>query len=167
VHANAELINRFYSCFQARDGAGMGACYQPRTRFSDPVFLDLDAPRARAMWAMLCERATDLQIEVASVVANDQVGHARWEAWYTFSGTGRAVHNRIEAHFTFDGGTILAHRDAFDLWAWAGQALGPKGRLLGWTPMVKNAIRRQAASSLERYMAGAAPNSANGAAAAG
>ena len=160
MHANAELINRFYTSFQTRDGAGMGACYHPRASFSDPVFPDLDAAHARAMWAMLCERASDLQIELVSSVANDTAGHARWEAWYTFSGTGRAVHNRIEAHFTFDGGTILAHRDAFDLWAWAGQALGPKGRLLGWTPMVKNAIRRQAAVSLERYMADGAGKAA-------
>jgi hypothetical protein len=32
-------------------------------------------------------------------------------------------------------------------------ALGAKGRLLGWTPFVQNAIRSQAAKSLSAYMA--------------
>jgi ketosteroid isomerase-like protein len=153
MHPNVELIRRFYTCFQDRDAAGMAACYHPRARFSDPVFTDLDAPGAGAMWAMLCERGKDLQIELGAVAADDRAGRARWEAWYTFSATGRAVHNRIDARFAFDGGTILEHRDSFDLWAWAAQALGWKGRLLGWTPLVQGAIRRQAAASLAGYRA--------------
>jgi ketosteroid isomerase-like protein len=153
MHPNAQLIQRFYSCFQDRDAAGMTACYHLQVRFSDPVFPDLDAPGARAMWAMLCERAKDLQVELGTVAADDRAGRAHWEAWYIFSATGRAVHNRIDARFVFDGGTILEHRDSFDLWAWAAQALGWKGRLLGWAPGVQNAIRRQAAASLAGYMA--------------
>jgi hypothetical protein len=153
LHPNADLITRFYRCFQDRDAAGMAACYSARARFSDPVFTDLDAAGARAMWTMLCERATDLQIELGQVAANDRVGSAHWEAWYTFSATGRAVHNRIDARFVFDAGTILEHRDSFDLWSWSAQALGAKGRLLGWTPMVQNAIRRQAAAGLASFRA--------------
>ncbi len=151
MHPNEELIRRFYDCFQARDGAGMGACYGPSLRFSDPVFPDLDAAGARAMWKMLCERGKDLQVELGTVAANDRAGHARWEAWYTFSNTGRAVHNRIEARFLFGGGAIVEHHDSFPLWKWAGQALGLKGQLLGWAPMVQNAIRRQAAGGLAAY----------------
>ena len=129
----------------------MAACYGAKARFSDPVFPDLDAAAARAMWTMLCERAKDLQIELGQVAANDRAGSAHWEAWYTFGATGRAVHNRIDARFVFDGGTILEHRDSFDLWSWSGQALGVKGRLLGWTPMVQSAIRRQAAAGLASF----------------
>ena len=167
MHPNVQLIQRFYACFQDRDAAGMAACYHPRARFSDPVFPDLDAAGVRAMWAMLCERGKDLQVELGTVAADDRAGAAHWEAWYTFSATGRAVHNRVDARFAFADGTILEHRDSFDLWGWSGQALGPKGRLLGWTPLVKNAIRRQAAASLAGYRAkreagGAGPEAAAG-----
>jgi ketosteroid isomerase-like protein len=162
MHPNAQLIQRFYSSFQERDAAGMAACYHRQVRFSDPVFPDLDAPGARAMWAMLCERAKDLQVELGTVAADDRAGRAHWEAWYIFSATGRAVHNRIDARFVFDGGTILEHRDSFDLWAWAAQALGWKGRLLGWTPLVQSAIRRQAATSLASYMAKRAASGTTG-----
>jgi hypothetical protein len=61
------------------------------------------------------------------------------------------VHNRIAAAFVFDRGRISRHDDVFDLYAWARQALGLKGALLGWAPPGQRAIRAQAARSLERF----------------
>lgn len=49
-------------------------------------------------------------------------------------------------------GKIAAHRDAFDLWRWAGMALGARGRLLGWLPPVQASVRRQADASLRAYV---------------
>jgi ketosteroid isomerase-like protein len=153
MHPHAELIQSFYKAFQKRDASTMADCYVPDVRFSDPVFQDLRGFRARAMWQMLCERGKDLELEFTGVEANDQVGRAEWQAWYTFSGTGRSVHNKITARFEFAGGKIRAHQDTFDLWAWSGQALGVKGRLLGWAPPVQSAIRKQAMKSLDDYIA--------------
>jgi ketosteroid isomerase-like protein len=150
MHPNAALIAGFYSAFQRREAPVMGAAYSPDAVFEDPVF-SLHGWRVPAMWAMLCERATDLRITFGEVRADDAAGSASWEAWYTFSGTGRPVHNRIQASFRFAGGRILEHRDSFDLWRWAGQALGLKGRLLGWAGPVQATIRRQAARALDRY----------------
>jgi len=100
---------------------------------------------------MLCERGKDLEIEFRDVVADETTGSAHWDAHYTFSATGRKVLNRIDARFEFEDHLIRRHNDTFDLWRWAGQALGLKGQLLGWTPFVQKAIRRQANRSLERY----------------
>jgi len=50
-------------------------------------------------------------------------------------------------------GLIVEHRDSFDLWRWARQALGAKGLLLGWLPPVQAAIRRQAAQGLAAWRA--------------
>jgi ketosteroid isomerase-like protein len=153
MHPHAELIHTFYARFQKRDADGMVACYAPDVQFSDPVFRDLRGARAGAMWKMLCERGKDLELEVSGVEANDQVGRADWQAWYTFSGTGRSVHNRIVARFEFAGGKIRRHQDSFNLWKWSAQALGPKGSLLGWAPPVQGAIRRQAEKTLTDYIA--------------
>jgi ketosteroid isomerase-like protein len=153
MHPNAELIHTFYTCFQHRDAEGMTACYAPDVEFTDPVFQDLRGAQAGAMWRMLCERGKDLEIEFSGVEVNDQVGRASWQAWYTFSATGRSVHNRITARFEFADGKIRRHRDTFNLWKWSGQALGLKGRLLGWAPPVQGAIRRQAAQGLADYIA--------------
>ena len=153
MNANEQLIQRFYSAFQQRDAAGMVACYAPQVRFSDPVFPDLQGPRAGAMWTMLCERGKDLKIEFRDVRADARTGSAHWDAWYTFTGTGRPVHNSIDASFTFADGRIVQHTDRFDLHRWAGQALGLPGKLLGWTPLLQNKIRAMAAKNLDAFSA--------------
>jgi ketosteroid isomerase-like protein len=152
MHANEALISSFYRAFQARDAAGMARCYHPQVEFSDPVFPRLRGPEAGAMWAMLCGRATDLEISFGDVKAGDARGHARWEARYTFTQTGRPVHNGIDAEFEFRDGLIARHADRFDFWRWARQALGPTGLLLGWTPMVRNRVRAMARRGLDAHM---------------
>lgn len=153
-HPNAELIERFYSAFQRLDAEAMAACYAADIRFSDPVFTDLKGAMAGDMWRMLCSRAEDFSLSFDQVQADDRQGSARWLASYLFSQTGNRVVNRIEARFVFEDGLIVEHRDQFDLWRWARQALGAKGLLLGWAPPVQAAIRRQAAKGLAQFRRG-------------
>jgi uncharacterized protein len=150
MHPNAALITALYTAFQQRDGEAMARLYAVEAAFRDPVF-SLRGQRVGAMWRMLCERATDLRITARDIRADDSSGSAAWEAWYSFGPSGRPVHNRIQAAFRFSDGKIVEHRDSFDLWRWARQALGWRGALLGWTPVLRAAIRRQAARGLERY----------------
>jgi len=153
VHPNAQLIQTLYAAFGRRDGAAMAACYAPNATFVDPVF-DLRGTEIGAMWTMLCERGRDLRIEVSGIAADDTRGEAHWEAWYTFTQTGRPVHNVIDATFAFDDdGRIVRHQDTFDLWRWSRMALGAKGAALGWTRTVKKAIRAQARKGLDAWMA--------------
>ncbi len=150
-HPNAALIDRFYAAFARRDAAAMAACYAPDAHFSDPVF-ELRGPQVGAMWAMLCERATDLDLHWRDVHADAATGGAHWEPRYTFSATGRPVHNVIDASFTFDAGRIVRHVDTFDLWRWSRMALGAKGALLGWSPLVRNAVRAQGRRGLDAWI---------------
>jgi ketosteroid isomerase-like protein len=131
----------------------MIACYAPDVEFSDAVFVALKGEEARAMWRMLAERAADLRVEASGISADDATGRAHWDAYYTFSATGNKVVNRIDATFTFRDGKIVRHKDQFDLRVWAGQALGLKGKLLGWAPFVQKAIRANADKGLRAYMA--------------
>jgi ketosteroid isomerase-like protein len=153
---NAALIDSLYEAFARQDGDAMAACYTPDAHFADPVFTHLHGEEVGAMWRMLCERATDLRVEHSQVKAEGDEGSAHWEAHYTFS-SGRPVHNVIEATFQFRDGKIADHRDWFDLYAWARQALGPLGFVLGWTPPLHRRIQAQARQSLEEFMAGPAP----------
>jgi hypothetical protein len=102
---------------------------------------------------MVAGRATDLRIEASSIAADDATGSVHWEAYYTFSQTGRFVHNRIDATFAFRDGKITRHTDRFDLHAWAAMALGIQGRLFGWLPAMQRAVRRNADRRLRAYMA--------------
>lgn len=146
------LINRFYTAFAARDPAGMVACYHPGVAFHDPAFLDLKGWRAAAMWTMLCERAEDLRIEHSAVTVDGDRGTAHWEAWYTFSATGRKVHNVIDATFEFKDGLIVSHRDHFEFWRWSRQALGPPGVFLGWSSVLSKKVNAQANKGLDLWI---------------
>ncbi len=153
MHANAALIEGFYQAFQQRDAATMAGCYTANARFEDPAFGELRGAEIGAMWAMLCEKARDFHLEYADIEADDSQGRAHWEARYTFGATGRSVHNRISASFRFDNGLIVDHHDRFDLWRWSAQALGPIGLLLGWSPLVKGKVRKQALAGLNAWRA--------------
>lgn len=153
MHAHEQLIETFYKAFQQRDAEAMAACYHKDVVFSDPVFPDLHGARAGNMWRMLCARGKDLKIEFSGVSANDSTGKAHWEAWYTFSGTGRKVHNIIDAEFEFRDGKIVRHKDQFDFWRWSRQAIGPAGVLLGWTPILLNGVRKKADKGLVDFEA--------------
>ncbi|HEX5871584.1 MAG TPA: nuclear transport factor 2 family protein [Longimicrobium sp.] len=152
MHPNAALIHRFYDSFAARDAEGMKACYHPEIVFTDPAFGELQGPQAGAMWTMLTGRARDLEVSASDVEADDQHGRAHWDARYTFGQTGRKVLNRIDAAFEFRDGLIVRHTDTFDFWAWARQALGPPGLLLGWTPAMQNKVRSMARAGLAKHM---------------
>ncbi|MEK1939045.1 MAG: nuclear transport factor 2 family protein [Pseudomonas sp.] len=152
-HPNAELLTRFYQAFQRQDAEAMAACYAADVHFSDPVFQDLNGSEAADMWRMLTSRAQNFSLDYSNVNADDQQGSAHWVATYLFSGTGRMVVNRIQANFKFRDGKIVEHHDHFDLWKWSAQALGVKGALLGWTPLVQGAIRKQAAKGLAAFRA--------------
>jgi ketosteroid isomerase-like protein len=152
THANAALIDHFYASFAKRDAAAMSACYAPDARFRDPIF-DVEGADVSAMWTMLCEAGRDLAIEWRDVKADDAAGSAHWEPRYTFSVTGRKVHNIIDARFTFRDGLIVTHTDTFDLWRWSRMAIGPKAVVLGWTPFVKKAIKSEARRNFDGWMA--------------
>jgi len=151
--AHRDLIETFYAAFARRDAATMGACYHEQARFRDPVFA-LEGAHITAMWTMLCARGADLRIEYRGISADEHAGASDWQAWYTFSTTGRAVHNVVHARFVFRDGRIAEHVDTFDFWRWSRQALGAPGLLLGWTPILRRKVQARAAGNLRKFLAG-------------
>ncbi len=147
-----QLIESFYQALQRRDGDAMAVCYHPEATFEDEAF-NLKGDEPGDMWRMLCSRGKDLRVEYRDIKVDGSRGSAHWDAWYTFSATGRHVHNRIDAEFEFKDGKIFRHRDRFNFWSWTKQALGPAGLLLGWTPLLRNKVRTQARRGLDAFRA--------------
>lgn len=152
MNANKELIENFYAAFQNKDYKAMAACYHPDACFRDEAF-ELEGKQIGAMWHMLCERGADLELTY-SVSDNNGVVSAHWEPRYTFSQTGRVVHNIIDAEFEFKDEMIFRHIDHFDFWRWSRQSLGAPGLLLGWTPLLKNKVATMANKSLTSFIKG-------------
>ena len=151
MHPHETLIRQFYDAFSRRDAEGMARCYHREVFFTDPVFPALRGSQAGDMWRMLLSRAADLQVTLDEAAADGDGGRAKWTARYTFSRTGRPVVNRIEALFAFRDGLIVRHFDHFPFWRWSRQALGPAGTLLGWSPLIRWKVRKDAARALERF----------------
>jgi len=152
------VAERFYEAFMVRDHYTMGLLYAEHASFSDPVFPLLNADGARLMWKMLLSRAEDFGIEVKILEDSPTQASVDWIAHYTFSATGRKVVNRVHTEMTISLGKIVRQVDRFSLWRWSSQALGTRGLLLGWTPVVRNRIRAQAAQSLREYARKSAAN---------
>ncbi len=152
--AHRALISEFYQAFQRLDAEAMSACYTEDVVFSDPAFGELRGREAGDMWRMLVSRAKDFSLTFDQVRADERSGCAHWVATYLFSQTGNTVVNDIQARFVFRDGKICEHHDHFSMWRWARQALGAKGLLLGWTPLVKNAVRTQARKGLKAFQNG-------------
>lgn len=152
LHLHQQLIENFYKCFAKKDWQGMIACYHEEVFFYDPVFQNLEADQAKAMWEMLCKNAKDLVLTFDNIQADNEYGGCNWTATYTFTRTGRKVTNHIKAHFKFQDNKIIEHMDDFDLWKWSRMALGLPGVLFGWTSLIKNQIRTGAKKSLASFM---------------
>ena len=150
---NKELIENFYTCFKNKDYKGMQACYADNAVFNDPVFINLNAGQVKAMWQMLISTAKDLRIQFSNITTDGRFVHAHWDAYYTFSKTGKKVINSIDATFEIENGQIIKHTDKFSFYSWARQALGITGILLGWTDVIKTKIQTTAKNNLEKFMA--------------
>lgn len=147
-----ELLTKFYTAFQNADAEGMASCYHENVTFEDPAFGELKGKRAGDMWRMLLSRAgagSDITFKV--IHADKAGGEVKWEAKYTFTQTGRKVHNKITARFKFQDGLIVDHRDKFNFWKWSRMALGTMGTFLGWTPFFRKKISTTINKALDKF----------------
>jgi len=159
MHPNQALLSNFYAAFARLDADTMAACYAPDAVFDDEAFSLRSHAQVTGMWRMLCDATRSKGMDVwkltySGIEANAKTGKAHWEADYLFSATSRLVHNAIDGVFEFnDQGLIARHRDSFNFWNWARQALGTPGLLLGWTPFLRQKVRSTAAANLKKFMA--------------
>jgi ketosteroid isomerase-like protein len=154
MNAHILLIENFYQAFQRKDYRFMQSCYHQDATFHDPVFLDLSSAQVKAMWEMLLKSSADLRITFNNIRRVDEETICHWEAFYTFTLTGKQVHNRIRGTFRLKDGKILRHIDYFDLWRWCRMAFGMSGVFLGWSPVMRNKIRQKARRRLDDFMKG-------------
>jgi limonene-1,2-epoxide hydrolase len=159
MHPNQTTLENFYTAFARLDADTMAACYALDAVFDDEVFSLRGHEQVTGMWRMLCgatrAKGADVwKLKFSGVQADASGGKAHWEADYRFSATGRMVHNVIDGVFEFnDQRRITRHRDSFDFYSWSRQALGTRGLLLSWTPLLRNKVKATAAANLQKFLA--------------
>jgi len=149
MHPHAQLLDKLFNALNQRDAAAMAACYHPDATFHDIAF-DLHGRKEIGdMWRMIC--TSDIRATFEVVDANDSVARVSLIDDYTFSDTGRAVHNVIDSRFRFDHGLIVEQRDTCDPHAWGAMAIGGVGGFLaGRVPALR---RRKARRKLATFVA--------------
>ncbi|MRT17259.1 nuclear transport factor 2 family protein [Vitellibacter sp. q18] len=147
------IIQKFYEAFSKLDAERMVEWYHDDVTFEDPAFGILRGEEAKNMWRMLChsQKGKDFKVITSHIEYTPEAGKARWEAYYTFTKTGRKVHNIINASFQFKEGKIINHVDKFSLYRWSKQAIGFKGFLVGWTAFFKQKLNQQTRLLLSEF----------------
>ncbi len=147
-----DVIRRLYEGIKNKDAAAIRTCYHPEAKFDDPVF-DLKGGEVPAMWHMLTTAGKDMVVTFRDIRSDGATGSGHWEAVYTFSATGRKVHNKMDSAFSIKDGKIIGHRDRFAFWRWSRLAMGLPGLLLGWTPILRGKVRARARGNLDKFIA--------------
>ncbi len=139
------ILEDFYSAFSNLDAETMVQYYHEDIVFNDPAFGTLKGDKAKNMWRMLCgsQKKGDVIVKVSNIEYIDNLAYANWETIYTYTKTGRKVHNKVNASFKLKNDKIIEHIDVFNLHSWAKQALGFKGFLLGGTSFFKTKMNER------------------------
>lgn len=144
-------IQKLYDSLDRGDGEAMASCYTDDAVFSDPAFGELRGRQVGDMWRMLTSRGGKVDVDLVERAATGDAGSAHWIARYEFTATGNDVVNDVRSEFRFRDGLIAEQHDTFDLRKWAAQAMGTKGRILGMTPLLGSAIRKNARGQLDKF----------------
>jgi hypothetical protein len=149
AHPNALLIEQLFAALNRHDAAAMAKCYcDDGVIFEDIAFHIENKLRLDAMWRMICEGESGIQVTVKTIVADERHGEARIIDTYQFGKAtkkgkpGRPVVNEITSRFWFRGGLIERQVDWCDSRAWARQAIGG---VLGWVAGRSHWLRARSA----------------------
>jgi hypothetical protein len=139
------LINRLYTALDRHDHQTMASCYHDAATFRDIAFDLSGKMQLHAMWHMIC--LTDIRASFQILESPPTTALVSLIDDYTYSKSGRHVHNQIESRFQFAGGLIIHHVDDCDPRKWAAMALGP---VWGFIPGRIRLLRSLKARSLLR-----------------
>jgi hypothetical protein len=148
MHPHETLLRRLFDRLAARDAEGADSCYHAEVFLTNPLFARLRGADALRLWRLVFEEASDWRLEARAISADEDGGRAEWSATYTLGGRRFATEGR--SLFAFREGLVCRHYDAFSLWRWIAQAIGPMGVALGWFGPVRWAVRQRLARRLER-----------------
>ena len=84
-----------------------------------------------------------------AAACTDLAGSSQWfeRGFVTYSNAAKTELLGVPA------GLIATHHASFNFWAWARQALGTPGLLLGWSPSLRSKVRKTADANLRKFLA--------------
>ena len=125
----SEVVTSFYESLGKHDFAALDAAYDPKARFHDPLFGQLDGRHeVMEMWKTILPGIDPKKFhsdhEIESVTRRSDGAFEvklHWNAHYELRG--RHIDNASETTMIVKNGKIVDHRDNWDLSTWTKQAL--------------------------------------------
>jgi hypothetical protein len=156
---NEDIVNKFFSCYQAHDYLGMQSCLDENVKFSDFAF-DIQGKQVRAMWHWFCvsypPREKPVSVPEFEIVnANNDTVLAKYRVNYLYGDKQRPVDYVIEANFKLQDEKIIEQKDEFSSiseFEFAEMAFGFPVQLLALTPLLRVVVRKKAAQKLSQFM---------------
>jgi heat-inducible transcriptional repressor len=166
-HDPDRLVARFFGALAARDAAGLARCYHPLVSYSSPLFPDLRGPLPAAMWRLGLARADRLQVRWDVVFADPRKAQVNWTARWADGSAQRRL--TVATTLAIWDGRVVRQVDEFRFPAFAAQALGLPGQLLGRVGPWRRSVQRRARAAVESAAQGAphAPGTPAGSSPAG
>lgn len=163
MSAHYNIVYSYFDAFKQLDWKTMQNCYTEEAIFLDAVMGGLYGEEIKAMWQMLLSRNKGIAITVKNMEFDGEevinsagiAGYyckVHWDAVYTFTPTGKKVHNKIISNIRVENDKIAEQFDQFGFYRWARQAFGLTGALLGWTPFFRKKVMNKARNNLKNYI---------------
>ena len=157
--SNAEIVNKFFSCYKAHDYEGMHSCLDENVKFSDFAF-KIQGSQVRAMWHWFCvpylsrKKSVDIP-EFEIIQSNGDVVVAKYRVKYLYGDKQRPVDYFIKASFVIQNDKIVEQLDTFSTisdFKFAEMALGFPFQFLAFTPLLRTLVQKGATKKLNQFM---------------
>jgi len=115
--SNADIVNKFFSCYKAHDYEGMHSCLDKNVKFSDFAF-KIQGSQVKAMWHWFCvpylkrEKPVDIP-DFELIQSNGDVVLAKYRVKYLYGDKQRPVDYFIKASFVIQNDKIVEQTDIF------------------------------------------------------
>ena len=147
-----DIVIKFYEAFKSKDYKTMQSLYAINALFGDEVFMNLSGFETGKMWEMLLKSAKDLEVSYKILSTSRNKAKVKWEAAYTFTKTGRKVHNVVISRFEIEDGKIVTQKDKFNFGKWSRQSLGFFPWLISFTGITRKKVQEAAEISLNDFI---------------
>ena len=161
--SNADIVNKFFSCYKAHDYEGMHSCLDKDVKFSDFAF-KIQGSQVRAMWHWFCvpylKREEPVDVTKFEIIqSNGDVVLANYRVKYLYGDKQRPVDYFIKASFVIQNDKIIEQKDTFSTILpskFTEMALGFPLQFLALSPLtswiLRALVQKKAAEKLNQFM---------------
>ena len=160
--SNADIVNKFFSCYKAHDHEGMHSCLDENVKFSDFAF-KIQGKEVKAMWHWFCvpylKREDPVDVTKFEIIRSEgDIVEAKYRVSYLYGDKQRPVIYFINSRFVIQNDKIVEQTDTFNTILpskFTEMALGFP-RFLALLPLISRIIRalvqKKAAEKLNQFM---------------